>query len=79
MDRELFESISGLMFFLVVVTVAILGIIGWGMNVYSFTQCDFNESYKAEIVRGVGIAVAPVGAVVGYIDIEDGTEKIKNN
>lgn len=45
--------------------------IGYLMNVYALTQCDFKEPYKAEIIRGIGIVAAPVGIIVGYIDIKD--------
>lgn len=44
---------------------------GWLMNVYKLTECDFNAPYKAEIIRIVGVAVPPVGVVVGWMDIED--------
>jgi len=46
-------------------------IIGWLMNIYKFSQYDFDTPLKAEVVRGIGIAVAPMGAVIGYMDIKD--------
>ena len=53
-------------------------ILGWVMNVVAFASCDFEPSYKAEIIRGVGIVVAPVGAISGYLTIEDGvTEEVE--
>lgn len=58
----------------IIVLVYLIGVIGWGLNIYKLTQCDFKPSYKAEVIRGIAIFVAPVGAVVGYIDIEDGKE-----
>jgi len=27
----------------------------WGTNLYKFTQCDFESSYKCEAVHGVGL------------------------
>lgn len=54
---------------LLVVIVAIVGGIGWCMNAYKITQCDFDAPYKAEAIRAVGIFMPPVGAVVGYIDL----------
>ena len=51
------------------IAITLLAIVGWGSNVISFTQCDFDSPYQCEIVRGVGIVVAPVGAIAGYIDI----------
>ena len=45
---------------------------GWGSNIYKLTKCDFEAPYKSEILRGIGIAVPPVGAVCGYLDLPDG-------
>ena len=46
-------------------------IIGWIMNIYKFSQCDFDTPLKAEVIRGIGIVAPPVGAIIGYMDIED--------
>ena len=46
-----------------------LFVTGWIMNIVKFTNCDFEPVNKTEIVRGVCIFVAPVGAVIGYMDI----------
>ena len=43
----------------------------WFVNIYKFTQLDFEAPYKAEIIRGVGIPFPPLGVVVGYMDIVD--------
>ena len=45
---------------------------GYFMNIYKLVQCDFKPSYKAEVIRGIGIATGVVGCVVGWLDIEDG-------
>jgi hypothetical protein len=55
-----------------VLVVWLLGALGWVLNVVWLCQCDFKPSYKAEIVRGVGVFVPPVGAVLGYVPMEDG-------
>lgn len=55
--------------FLVVLIIVIGLFIGWCMNIYKLTQCDFQPSYKAEAIRSIGIFVAPIGGVVGYMDI----------
>lgn len=52
-----------------VICIYVFFFFGWGMNIYKLTKCDFEPSYKAEIIRGIGIIVAPVGSIVGYIDI----------
>ncbi len=62
---------------LVVVAVLIvaLAIGGWVANVVKLCQCDFDTPLKAEVIRGVGIVVVPVGIIAGYCTIEDGKEK----
>ena len=41
---------------------------GWVMNVVKFTQCDFEPSYKAEVIRAIGL-VTPIGGITGYLDL----------
>jgi len=56
--------------------ILIAGVLGWGMNIYKFVNdCDFASPYKCELVRGVGTVVPPIGAIIGYMDIEEGKEK----
>lgn len=43
--------------------------IGWILNIVKLTKCDFEPSYKAEIIRIIGIPVSPVGMIAGYMDI----------
>lgn len=45
--------------------------IGWLMNVWSFAHLNFQAPYKAEVIRGAGILVAPLGGIAGYININD--------
>lgn len=56
---------------ILIILLIIPAAIGWGMNIYKLTKCDFNKPYKAEIIRGICIPVAPAGAVVGYLTIRD--------
>jgi len=56
----------------VYVLIVLVLFVGWVINLVRFFQCDFEPSYKAEIIRGIGIVAAPVGGVVGYIPIRDG-------
>ena len=46
----------------------LIGGVGWFMNLYKLTQCDFEASYKAEVIRGAGVVVPPIGAIVGYLN-----------
>lgn len=57
-----------------VLTVCIfifLALCGYGANIYKLASCDFKSPYKAEAIRGAGIFMAPVGVILGYIDIQD--------
>ena len=56
------KAITGIWFVIVAVFFA-----GWVQCVVKFIQCDFEPSYKAEVIYGVGIAT-PVGGVVGWMD-----------
>jgi hypothetical protein len=57
---------------LLIILICMMPAIGWCMNVYKFTQCDFKAPYKAEVIRFLGIfPFAPVGCVLGFIDIKD--------
>lgn len=62
---------------LVIIYIALISIcvIGWVDNIIKLVKCDFEPSYKTEIIRGVGVFVFPVGIVVGYMDLKD--EKTK--
>lgn len=57
---------------LVGIIVLIVGGLGWVMNIYKLTKCDFKDPYKSEILRGAGILIAPVGAVFGFLKLKDG-------
>jgi len=64
--------VGGSVIFAIVVWILIIvGCIGWCLNVYKLTQCDFAAPYRAEAVRGIGIVVAPVGSIAGYCEIKD--------
>lgn len=53
----------------VVVLVWILGFLGWCLNIVKLSHCDFEKPFNAEVIRIVGIPVAPAGAIVGWMDI----------
>ena len=54
---------------------ALVLVVGYVSNFVGFVKCDFEPSYKAEIIRGIGIFVPPIGAMAGYIAIEDGDDE----
>ncbi len=57
-------------FLLVIAAVAAL-LTGYVLNIVALCKCDFEPSYKAEVIRTIGVIMPPVGAVTGYVDIED--------
>lgn len=54
--------------FIIVVSITLLAFVGWIKCIVHFCNCDFKESYKAEIIYGVGICTG-TGCVIGYIDL----------
>ena len=58
------------------ITLLIVLGIGWILNIVKFVNLDFKEPYKAEIVRAIGIPIAPLGGVVGYMTIDDTPPKV---
>lgn len=57
------------------VAIWVLCIYGWFANLYKLTQCNFDTPLKAEVIRGIGVVIPPVGIVIGYMDIKDAKEK----
>lgn len=41
--------------------------LGYGMNIYKLTQCDFEAPYKAEVLHTVGL-IPVVGVFTGYME-----------
>lgn len=56
---------------LIIVVIGGLGVGGWVANVVKLCGCNFTAPYKAEFIRAVGVVVPPIGAVCGYLNIED--------
>lgn len=44
-------------------------------NALNLLALDFAPPYKAEIIRGLGLAIPPIGGVVGFIPLQDGPSK----
>jgi len=63
------ETIASIIFLALLVLVPAFLITGWILNIIQFAKLDFKQPYKAEIIRGIGIT--PVGAIIGWIKIED--------
>ncbi len=53
------------------IAFGLLAFTGWGLNVYKLCCCDFKAPFKSEIVRGIGVAVPPVGCITGFMKLPD--------
>lgn len=56
--------------FLVLIFI-LLCIYGWVLNIYKLVKLDFNEPYKAEVIRIIGVPVGIVGVLVGYFNFDE--------
>ncbi len=61
---EAAAGLVGLIWFIIIVAFGS----GWCVNIYKLTQCDFEPSYKAEIIRTIGVVVPVVGGVTGWME-----------
>lgn len=50
---------------LIYLIIVLLAIFGWSYNIYKLFQLDGMSGELA--VRAIGIIVAPLGAIIGYI------------
>ena len=69
MNKKGSATLGGLL--VVYLIIAVLALIGWVNNIVKLCYCDFEPSYRAETIRVIGVVVGPVGAITGYLDIED--------
>lgn len=51
--------------------IGIACLIGYVLNFIAFVNLDFQEPYRAEVLRGIGLVVVPLGVVEGFIPIND--------
>lgn len=56
--------------FFLVVAFTLATAVGWVMNIYKLSQCDFTSPYKCEIVHGVGL-IPIFGLITGWLNIEE--------
>jgi len=64
------KSQAGFTIIELIIVILILGIIPWLVNVYKFTNCDFKEDYRCEIVHGAGVVIPPVALVTAWMDTD---------
>lgn len=55
----------------VVISVWLLFVIMYGINIYKLVQCDFASDYKCEILHGVGVVVAPASVVTAWVGTDE--------
>lgn len=60
-----------LIFTVLVIAFWVAALCGYVANIYKLTKCDFDTPLKAETIRVIGIVVPPMGAVIGYVNIDD--------
>jgi len=47
----------------------------WCMNLYKFATADFEDPYKTEIIRGIGVVTFIPGVIMGPMDIGEENER----
>lgn len=57
----------GIITWLLIFTAVILGFVGWIMNILTIAGSSFNDLTGLLVLRVVGIFIAPMGAVLGWI------------
>lgn len=70
-NKDDIESL-GAVGFIILLGILFFGAFGYVRNIVRLAHTDFEAPYKAEILRGAGILVLPVGIIEGYIKINDG-------
>jgi hypothetical protein len=57
----------GVLGILMIIGIWVASIVGWIMNICKLCGCSF-EHFNAEVVvRGIGVFMAPLGAIMGYV------------
>lgn len=65
------KYIGAIVAIIIIFGVILLGPIGYISNIVKLVRLDFNQPYKAEVIRSLGVVVAPLGVITGFIHIED--------
>lgn len=54
---------------ILVIGIYLAVMVGYFLNIYKLTQCDFEPKYRAETIRLCGVIFPPVGVIIGYVDL----------
>lgn len=60
----------GVGFFVAIVLLCMFLFVGYIKNIVKLGKLDFQEPYKAEVIRMIGV-FPPVGMIAGWVNIED--------
>ncbi len=55
---------------ILIIQVLVLVIVGtgWVKNLIKLSECDFEPSYKAEVIHLAGL-IPPIGMITGWLDV----------
>ena len=56
---------------IIYLAVLVLVVGSYLTNIYKLTQLDFDPNYKAEAIRIIGIPVAPLGVIAGFVTFDE--------
>ncbi len=51
----------------IILAVFFIGALGWGLNIVALAGTDFSPLTGMAVLRCIGIFVAPLGAILGFI------------
>ena len=51
----------------VTILITVLAFYGWVSNILAITGSDFTEVTGLLVIRCIGVVIAPLGAVMGYV------------
>lgn len=55
------------LFYINILIIVVIGT-GWVKNLIKLSECDFEPSYKAEVIHTIGL-IPPVGAITGWLNL----------
>lgn len=56
---------------LIMIIFLILFVWGYLLNIGKLVTSDFKAPYAPEALRVIGIPIVPIGAILGYVNMED--------